>query len=56
MVDFHEIRQAGHAIEDDMKAIIFNPIASTILKWLKFKLLRWMQYIHQSVTVGLEGV
>jgi hypothetical protein len=30
MVDFHEIRQAGHAIEDDMKAIIFNPIASTI--------------------------
>jgi hypothetical protein len=32
LVDFHEIKQTGHAIEDDFNAIIFNRVASTILK------------------------
>jgi hypothetical protein len=27
---------------------MFNPIASTIPKWPKFNLLRWMQNFHQS--------
>jgi hypothetical protein len=33
MVDFHEIKQEVHAIEGNLNAIIFNPIALTILKW-----------------------
>jgi hypothetical protein len=47
-VDFHEIQQGSHAIEGDFDAIRFNLIASTILKWQTFKLLRWNQNLHQS--------
>jgi hypothetical protein len=36
------------AIEDDLDYIPHNPIASTIPKWRTFKLLRWMQNLHQS--------
>jgi hypothetical protein len=36
LVDFHEIRQAGHAIEGDLNTIISNNIGSTILKLLRF--------------------
>jgi hypothetical protein len=32
LVDFHEIQQEGHAIEDEPEAIFFNPKASIILK------------------------
>jgi hypothetical protein len=62
MSRFHEIQYAGLPIEEDLGAIIFNPIASTILKWLRFKLQRWMQYLHQSALpnnglrlVGIAG-
>jgi hypothetical protein len=48
MVDFHEIRQANHAIEGDLNTAIFSPIASTIPKWWTLKLLRWMQNLNQS--------
>jgi hypothetical protein len=34
----------GDATEGDLDAVTFNSIASTILKWLGFKVLRWMQY------------
>jgi len=36
--------------------IIFNPIASTILKWLRFKVVRWVHYLHHSALLksGLE--
>jgi hypothetical protein len=54
-VDSHENQQGGHAIECDPDAIIFNPIASTILKWRTFKLLRWMQNLHQSA-LGYKGI
>jgi hypothetical protein len=47
-IDFHEIEQGSHVIQDDFYAIISNPIALTILKWRRFKLLRWMQKLHQS--------
>jgi hypothetical protein len=47
---FHEIQQRGHAMEDDLDTIIFNPIASTILKWQTFKLLRQM---HKLVPVNI---
>jgi len=36
------------ATEGDLNMIIFSPIASPFLKWLRFKLLRWMQYLHHS--------
>jgi hypothetical protein len=37
---------AGHTIESGLDAINFNAIISTILKWWRFTLLRWMQYQH----------
>jgi len=49
---FNEIQQVVHAIKGDLDAIIFNSIASTILKWWRFKLLRWMQYLHQSALLS----
>jgi hypothetical protein len=48
LVDFHEILQGGRAIEGDFDAILFNHIASTILKCRRFKLLIWLQNLHQS--------
>jgi hypothetical protein len=48
LVDFYEIKQEGHAIEGDLDAVRFNPVPSTIPKWRTFKLLRWMQNLHQS--------
>jgi hypothetical protein len=47
--NFYKIRHGSHAIGDDLDSIIFNPIASTILKWLRFRLLRWMQNLCLSV-------
>jgi hypothetical protein len=29
--------------------IVYNPIAAAIPKWWTFKLLRWMQNLHQSI-------
>jgi hypothetical protein len=40
-VQFHDIWYGGNAIQVDPDAIFFNPIASTILKWLKFKVVSW---------------
>jgi hypothetical protein len=40
LVDFREIWQAGDAIQGDLDVIIINPIASTFLKRLRFKILR----------------
>jgi hypothetical protein len=48
LVDFYEIQYGGHAIEGDLDAVLFNPVSSTIPKWRTFKLLRWMQNLHQS--------
>jgi hypothetical protein len=49
LAHFHEMRYGGHATEGDLDAILFNPVASTIPKWWMFKLLRWMQNVHQSM-------
>jgi hypothetical protein len=40
LVDIHETCQRGDAIQGDFDVMIFNPIASTILKWLKFEFVR----------------
>jgi hypothetical protein len=45
---FHELQYGGYVIEGDLNAIIFNPVASNIPKWRTFKLLRWIQNLHQS--------
>jgi hypothetical protein len=55
IVDFHEIQLGVNTIEDDLDAIIFNHIDLTILKWRTFKLLRWMQNLHQS-TLDYQGL
>jgi hypothetical protein len=47
--NFYDIYYGGRAIEGDLNAIIFNPVASTILKWQTFILLRWMQNLRQSM-------
>jgi hypothetical protein len=44
----HEILLAGHVIEGDINAIKFILIPLIILKWWSFRLLRWMQNLHQS--------
>jgi hypothetical protein len=36
VVDY-EVWEGGDAIQGDLDAIIFNPIASTLLKFLRFK-------------------
>jgi hypothetical protein len=38
----------GHAIEGDLDAIIFYPIASTIKKWRAFTFLRRMENFHHE--------
>jgi hypothetical protein len=40
LVNFHEIWYGSNAIQGDLDAIIFNPIASIILKLLRFKFVR----------------
>jgi hypothetical protein len=40
LVDFHDIWHGGKAIQGDFDAIIFNPIASIILKLLGFRFVR----------------
>jgi hypothetical protein len=40
LVEFNEILYGGNAIQGDIDAIVFNPIASIILKLLRFKAVR----------------
>jgi hypothetical protein len=37
----HEIWYGGNAIQGDLDAVTFNPISSTILKWLRVKVVSW---------------
>jgi hypothetical protein len=39
-VEFHEIWYGGNAIQGNLDAIIFNPIASIVLKLLRFEVVR----------------
>jgi hypothetical protein len=48
-VDFDEILYGGDDTEDDLDYILFNVVASTILKWRTFKLLRWVQHLNRLV-------
>jgi hypothetical protein len=43
---------SGDAIKGDRVALIFNPTDSTILKWMRSIVLRWMQYLHHSALLN----
>jgi hypothetical protein len=47
----------GHTIEGGLDTLIFNPIPLTVLKWRRFKLLRWVQNLHHAALnyQGLSG-
>jgi hypothetical protein len=49
LVDFHEIWYGGHAIQGDLEEVIINLIFSTILNWLRFKVVSW-RYDFQPFT------
>jgi hypothetical protein len=48
-VDLHEILHGGDDVEDDLDPILLNLVASTILKWRTFNLLRWVQLLNRLV-------
>jgi hypothetical protein len=51
-VDLDEISYGDNATQGRHDALIFNLIASTALKQLKFQVLRWMQHIHNSALLN----
>jgi hypothetical protein len=48
-VDLYEILYACDDVEDDLDAILFNPVASTIPKWRTLKLLSWVKFLNKYV-------
>jgi hypothetical protein len=44
----YESEYGGYATEGNIDAIGFNHVASTIQTWPTFRLLRWVQNLHQS--------
>jgi hypothetical protein len=48
LVDLGEML-CGDDIEGNLDFILLNPVASTIPKWLTFKLLRWAQLLNRLV-------
>jgi hypothetical protein len=52
LIGLDEILHGGVAIAEDLDVTSFNSIASDILKWLKFKVVRWMQYLHHSALLN----
>jgi hypothetical protein len=48
-VDLDDIFYGGDDIEDDLNSVLFNAVASSIPKWRKFKLLRWVQLLNRLV-------
>jgi hypothetical protein len=48
-LDLDEILYGGDEIEGDLDSIPFNPVVSTIPKWLTFKFLRWAQLLNRLV-------
>jgi hypothetical protein len=47
--------QEGDAIQGDLDEIILNLMVSTILKWLRFRVVRWMHYLHHFDYLALLG-
>jgi hypothetical protein len=53
LADCHEIWYGGHAIQGDLYAVTFNPIFSTILKWLKFEIVGGMIFSLSQQWFGI---
>jgi hypothetical protein len=53
---FHEIWYRGNAIQGDLNAITFNPISSTILKWLRFKFVSLRYDFHPFTAVVWDSL
>jgi hypothetical protein len=41
LVNIHDIWYGGNAIQVNLSAVIFNPISSTILRRLRFRVVSW---------------
>jgi hypothetical protein len=52
-VDFGEICQADAAIQGNLDAEIVNPISSSILKWLRLKVVSWRHDVQPWTANGL---
>jgi hypothetical protein len=46
LVDFREIQQVRHAIEDDLDDIIFHPVASTVQEMADIQSSETMQNLN----------
>jgi hypothetical protein len=44
---------AGAADQDDLDAVMFSPISSTILKWLRLKSVCWKRDVKPCTASGL---
>jgi hypothetical protein len=51
-VDLDEILYEGDDTEDDLNSILFYAVASTIQKWLTFKLTRWVHLLNLLMDFG----
>jgi hypothetical protein len=51
LVNLRDIWQGGDAIQRDRDAVSFNPIVSTILKWLRFKTVSWRHDFQPSMAM-----
>jgi hypothetical protein len=51
-VDLNYILYGGDDIEGDLDAMLFNLVASTVPKWLTFKLLSWVKLLKQLLYLG----
>jgi hypothetical protein len=51
-VDVREIWYSGAAIQGDHDAVIFNPISSTILKWLRLRVVSWRHDVQPCTDNG----
>jgi hypothetical protein len=54
LVYFHETGYGG-PIQWDIQEVIFNPIASTILKWFRFKF-QIFSRAHSRFGIGNQGM
>jgi hypothetical protein len=55
VVDFRELLYGGNAIQGDLDAIIFNPIALAIVKWVRFKF-QIFSLAQQWFGIGDQGM
>jgi hypothetical protein len=53
---FNEIWYGGNAIQGDLDVIIFNPISSTILKWLRLKVVSWRHDFQPCITMTWDSL